>query len=160
TYHAICGSAASSSRQPRVAIPIDNSPSHQEPVIRSRNVRTAFLAGCTPSNDCASARSSRSTAGKTAKVRTCVVPEIRMNLSEHDDSRLDKIPLMVPQPRGILFDMDGVLYDDDRLIDGAIETVEWLRARGIPHLFLTNTSSKPRAALAEKLCAFGIRATA
>jgi phospholysine phosphohistidine inorganic pyrophosphate phosphatase len=60
--------------------------------------------------------------------------------------------------RGILFDMDGVLYNADRLIAGAVDTVEWVQAQGIPHLFVTNTTSRSRAALAEKLLAFGIRA--
>jgi phospholysine phosphohistidine inorganic pyrophosphate phosphatase len=61
--------------------------------------------------------------------------------------------------RGILFDMDGVLYNADRLIAGAVDTFEWVHAQGIPHLFVTNTTSRSRAALAEKLLAFGIRAS-
>ena len=61
--------------------------------------------------------------------------------------------------RGVAFDMDGVLYNSDRLIEGAPGAIEWLRARGIPHLFLTNTTSRGRAALAAKLAAFGIRAS-
>jgi len=60
--------------------------------------------------------------------------------------------------RGVLFDMDGVLYNDDRPIAGAVETVEWVQACGIPHLFLTNTTSKSCAALSEKLQGLGIRA--
>jgi HAD superfamily hydrolase (TIGR01458 family) len=58
--------------------------------------------------------------------------------------------------RGILFDMDGVLYNAEILIDGAVEAIEWVVAQGIPHLFVTNTTSKSRAALAGKLQAFGI----
>src|SRR5579885_200151 len=61
--------------------------------------------------------------------------------------------------RGILFDMDGVLYNSDRLIPGAVETVAWLRSRHIPHLFVTNTTSRGRAALVEKLRGFGIEAS-
>jgi HAD superfamily hydrolase (TIGR01458 family) len=60
--------------------------------------------------------------------------------------------------RGILFDMDGVLYNSDRLIPGAVETVAWLRSKGIPHLFVTNTTSRGRGALVEKLRGFGIEA--
>lgn len=60
--------------------------------------------------------------------------------------------------RGILLDMDGVLYNADRVIAGAVDTVRWVRKQGIPHLFLTNTSSRGCAALAEKLIAFGIEA--
>ena len=48
---------------------------------------------------------------------------------------------------GILFDMDGVLYDADRLIAGAAETVRWVQSEGLPHLFATNTTSRSRADL-------------
>ena len=44
----------------------------------------------------------------------------------------------------------------DNIISGAVETAAWVRAQGIPHLFVTNTTSKSRAALAEKLLSFGI----
>jgi HAD superfamily hydrolase (TIGR01458 family) len=59
----------------------------------------------------------------------------------------------------ILFDLDGVLYEDDRAIAGAAETINWFNTHSIPHLFLTNTTSKPRSALVEKLAAFGIQAS-
>jgi phospholysine phosphohistidine inorganic pyrophosphate phosphatase len=58
--------------------------------------------------------------------------------------------------RGVLIDVDGVLYDADRLIVGGVETAQWLQKHAIPHLFVTNTTSKSRAALAEKLLSFGI----
>jgi phospholysine phosphohistidine inorganic pyrophosphate phosphatase len=61
--------------------------------------------------------------------------------------------------RGVLFDMDGVLYNADHLIAGAVDTVEWVHAQGIPHLYVTNTTSRSRAALAEKLLGFGIQAS-
>jgi HAD superfamily hydrolase (TIGR01458 family) len=61
--------------------------------------------------------------------------------------------------RGILFDMDGVLYNGDCLICGAVDIVAWVHAQGIPHLFLTNTTSRSRAVLAQKLGAFGIQAS-
>lgn len=60
--------------------------------------------------------------------------------------------------RGILFDLDGVLYDGERPIAGAAETVAWTRREGIPHLFVTNTTSRPRAAIVAKLRKFGIEA--
>jgi HAD superfamily hydrolase (TIGR01458 family) len=59
---------------------------------------------------------------------------------------------------GLLFDMDGVLYNAGALIPGAVETIEWLRTQSIPYLFVTNTSSRSRAHLVEKLAAFGIPA--
>jgi len=58
--------------------------------------------------------------------------------------------------RGILFDLDGVLYNSDQVIEGAAETVSWVQRKTIPHLFVTNTTSRGRDALAEKLHRFGI----
>ena len=56
----------------------------------------------------------------------------------------------------ILFDLDGVLYEGDRVIAGAADAVEWFDAQNIPHLFVTNTTSRPRSALVDKLAGFGI----
>ena len=55
--------------------------------------------------------------------------------------------------------MDGVLYNADTPIPGAAEALAWVRERGIPHLFVTNTTSQPRHALVQKLARFGIPAT-
>jgi HAD superfamily hydrolase (TIGR01458 family) len=68
-------------------------------------------------------------------------------------------PSNSPELRGILFDMDGVLYNSDRLIPGAVEAIQWVEAQKIPHLFVTNTTSRSRAVLAAKLNAFGIPGT-
>lgn len=57
----------------------------------------------------------------------------------------------------ILFDLDGVFYQADKPVEGAAEVARWLNIKAIPHLFLTNTSSKPRSALVEKLAHFGIK---
>jgi HAD superfamily hydrolase (TIGR01458 family) len=54
--------------------------------------------------------------------------------------------------------MDGVLYNSGALIPGAVETLAWVRAQAIPHLFVTNTTSRARSHLVEKLAAFGIAA--
>ena len=53
--------------------------------------------------------------------------------------------------KAILIDLDGVLYVGERSIDGAAQTIDWLRHRGIPHRYLTNTTSRPRSALVQKL---------
>ena len=58
----------------------------------------------------------------------------------------------------ILFDLDGVLYESDTAIDGAAKTIRWFDDNQIPHLFLTNTTSKSRAELVTKLARFNIRA--
>jgi len=61
--------------------------------------------------------------------------------------------------KAILFDMDGVVYNSETPIPGASEALAWVRAQGIPHLFVTNTTSRGRRALVEKLARFGIPAT-
>jgi HAD superfamily hydrolase (TIGR01458 family) len=58
--------------------------------------------------------------------------------------------------RGILFDLDGVLYVGGASVPGALEVLTWARDQGIPHLFVTNTSSRPRQAVVEKLAGLGI----
>ena len=60
--------------------------------------------------------------------------------------------------KGILFDLDGVLYNSETPINGAAEVVGWVQENGIPYLFVTNTTSRGRAALIEKLNGFGIHA--
>ena len=59
--------------------------------------------------------------------------------------------------KAILFDLDGVLYTGDKAIDGAASVIKWCLDNAIPHLFLTNTTSRPRVALADKLARFHIR---
>jgi phospholysine phosphohistidine inorganic pyrophosphate phosphatase len=61
--------------------------------------------------------------------------------------------------QALLFDMDGVLYNSEEPIPGAAETLAWVRSRDIPHLFVTNTTSRGRDALAAKLGRFGIPAS-
>lgn len=58
--------------------------------------------------------------------------------------------------RGILFDLDGVLYNSEEPIEGAAKAVAWVQIKGIPHLFVTNTTSRGCAAIVEKLGRFGI----
>ena len=59
--------------------------------------------------------------------------------------------------KAIMFDLDGVLYQGGSLLTGAVEALDWVRRGGIDHLFLTNTSSRPRAAIRENLARMGIR---
>ena len=56
--------------------------------------------------------------------------------------------------------MDGVLYNGAIPIAGAREALAWVRVEHIPHLFVTNTSSRSRQHLAEKLAMMGIDAAA
>ena len=57
---------------------------------------------------------------------------------------------------GFLIDLDGTIYEGDRLVPGAAEALDQLRAEGVPFLFTTNTSRKSRAAIIESLAAFGL----
>ncbi|MEZ5402020.1 MAG: TIGR01458 family HAD-type hydrolase [Bryobacteraceae bacterium] len=61
--------------------------------------------------------------------------------------------------QALLLDMDGVLYNAAQPLPGAADALAWVRHRNIPHLFLSNTSSRDRAALVAKLATFGIPAT-
>ncbi|WES63278.1 TIGR01458 family HAD-type hydrolase [Microbacter sp. GSS18] len=61
---------------------------------------------------------------------------------------------------GVLLDLDGVLYVGDEAVPGAADAVAWLAAEGIPHRYLTNTTSRPRSAIVEKLRRLGIDADA
>ncbi|MGH2543734.1 MAG: TIGR01458 family HAD-type hydrolase [Ardenticatenaceae bacterium] len=58
--------------------------------------------------------------------------------------------------KAILFDLDGVLYNADQPIPGAAEAVRVIQSRGIPHRFVTNTSTKSRSALVSKLARYGV----
>jgi HAD superfamily hydrolase (TIGR01458 family) len=53
--------------------------------------------------------------------------------------------------QALLFDMDGVLYNGEVPIPGASAALAWVRRERIPHLFVTNTTSRARPVLVEKL---------
>jgi len=57
----------------------------------------------------------------------------------------------IPGMRGVLFDVDGTLLHNDRPIPGAPATLDRLRSRGIPFRLTTNTSRRPRSAIASVL---------
>lgn len=63
-------------------------------------------------------------------------------------------------PRGILFDIDGVFFVGDTAVPGGADVIAWADAAGVPHLFVTNTTSHPRSYLADKLARLGVRADA
>jgi len=58
--------------------------------------------------------------------------------------------------RGLLIDLEGTVYQDLRLIPGAAEALAGLRERGIPHAFVTNTTSRPRSVLVRELSDLGL----
>jgi HAD superfamily hydrolase (TIGR01458 family) len=76
---------------------------------------------------------------------------------EHYDT-FDLELMMRLSPQAYLFDLDGVFYNDTRSIPGGAAVIAQVRARGVPFRFVTNTTSKGRAALVRKLQSFGIDA--
>ncbi len=60
--------------------------------------------------------------------------------------------------RGVLLDLEGVLYQDGRPIDGAIGAVAALRESGIAIRFLTNTTTRPRRDIRASMHAMGFDA--
>lgn len=59
--------------------------------------------------------------------------------------------------RGLLIDLDGVLYVGSKAIAGAVAKVDELGRIEFPHLYVTNTTTHSRDALAAKLAALGFR---
>lgn len=57
--------------------------------------------------------------------------------------------------KGILFDIDGVLYVGKEVIAGAIETVASLKQRGMPMRFITNTTTESHRGLHTRLTSLG-----
>jgi phospholysine phosphohistidine inorganic pyrophosphate phosphatase len=87
----------------------------------------------------------------------------KARLQRYSDLRLIvsgkvEMPVVGDICKALLIDLDGVIYQDEQLIEGAIDTLEWIGQHRIPHLYLTNTTSRPRAALLEKFRTLGFDA--
>lgn len=65
-----------------------------------------------------------------------------------------------PSPAGFLFDLDGTLYVGGAAVPGAPETLARLRSRGVPFRLVTNTTSRSRRTLVERLDGYGFRVAA
>ena len=63
---------------------------------------------------------------------------------------------MTRPPQGLLLDLDGVFYVGDTLVEGALEAVRFLAEQGIPHRYVTNTTTRNLAQLVEKLHRLGL----
>jgi HAD superfamily hydrolase (TIGR01458 family) len=59
--------------------------------------------------------------------------------------------------KGILFDLDGVLYVGDTLIPGAVQAVAALRERGYAMRFITNTTTQSVQQLRDKMRKMGFQ---
>ena len=57
--------------------------------------------------------------------------------------------------KAMLFDLSGVLYNGDQVIDGAIETIAHLQQSALQIRFITNTSQKTRQRIIDDLHALG-----
>ncbi|WP_210129469.1 TIGR01457 family HAD-type hydrolase [Staphylococcus sp. GDX8P66P] len=64
------------------------------------------------------------------------------------------------QYKAYLIDLDGTMYKGNEKIDGAAQFIEYLNKHQIPHLFVTNNSTKEPSEVAKKLKVMGIDATA
>lgn len=60
--------------------------------------------------------------------------------------------------RAVLFDLDGTLYEDGVPFEGAADAVAALTGRGLEIGFVTNTTSRSRRFLSERLRTMGIEA--
>jgi len=59
-------------------------------------------------------------------------------------------------PGGILFDLDGVVYEGNSLIPGSLETLNKLQLAEIPYHFITNTTRMTKNNLVSFLKAMGL----
>ena len=62
--------------------------------------------------------------------------------------------------KAVLIDLDGVIYEGARAVRGAADAIAWLEDERIPHLFVTNTTSRSRDDLVARLSGFGVHTTA
>ncbi len=62
---------------------------------------------------------------------------------------------MFHQIRGVLFDMDGVIYHGTQRLDGVLEFLNWLE---YPYLFVTNNSTRTPETVVERLAKMNIAA--
>lgn len=59
----------------------------------------------------------------------------------------------------IAFDLDGTIYYGNQIVNGAIETIEYLKSKGINIFYFTNNSGKTREQIYEKLKGMGLNLT-
>jgi len=58
--------------------------------------------------------------------------------------------------RAAVFDMDGVLWEGNRALDGLTDMFDWLHGQGIPYILATNNSSKTPADYVTKLAGMDV----
>jgi phospholysine phosphohistidine inorganic pyrophosphate phosphatase len=58
-------------------------------------------------------------------------------------------------PSAFLLDLDGTLYSGNAAVAGAVDAVARLRSRGVPFRLVTNTTSRSRRMLVDRLAGYG-----
>tara|TARA_Y100000590_G_scaffold281308_2_gene316423 strand:- start:635 stop:1417 length:783 start_codon:yes stop_codon:yes gene_type:complete len=58
--------------------------------------------------------------------------------------------------KGVLLDLEGVLYSGDKLIDGVLETINKLKSKNLVIRYITNTTTTPRNSVFNKLRNFNL----
>jgi HAD superfamily hydrolase (TIGR01458 family) len=61
-----------------------------------------------------------------------------------------------PTPAGFLLDLDGTLYTGDAAVPGAADLLSGLRAHAVPFRLVTNTTSRSRRMLVDRLAGYGL----
>ena len=56
--------------------------------------------------------------------------------------------------KGLLLDLEGVVYEGDKLVDGALDTINKLLSYNFKIKYLTNTTVTPRKQILKKLLKF------
>ena len=59
--------------------------------------------------------------------------------------------------KGLLIDLEGVLYSDNNVIPGSVETINELRNQGLVLRFITNTTTIPRINILKNLLNYGLK---
>ncbi len=72
-----------------------------------------------------------------------------------EDPVIDLTELLAGK-RGLLSDMDGVIYHGNQLLPGVAEFMKWIKESGMEFLFLTNSSERTPRELREKLLRLGL----
>ena len=60
------------------------------------------------------------------------------------------------KPHGVIFDLDGVIFQANRLIPGSSEIISALTRAGIPYRFITNTTRMTKNNLVKMLGDMGL----
>ena len=78
------------------------------------------------------------------------------DIERHLHKQLGDLSERLKGTKGIISDMDGVIYHGNRLLPGVPEFLRWLYAEGKQFVFLTNSSERSRRELQEKLSRLGV----